>query len=219
MGSWDSTLDYFLGVKCVANFGLFGKDSHLTFVLHHFVCIMSVSLLDHRLQHGCPGRTKRTICLLSASMDYPAQDHPAWGRCFSIPLLPAAAEPGRRRWIISSLLRIRLEFFTILLRNISNKILVCCLTLLAEGSRGLCKHHFLPERRLIASWSIDSDLTQFRATLIFTNFFLPVSPDTPMLPSSLMLLNTAHEYLGRRSWCCNSDGALLKFYVSISIVE
>ncbi|MEE6528564.1 hypothetical protein FKM82_031044 [Ascaphus truei] len=39
-------------------------------------------------------------------------------------------------------------------------------------------------------------------------------PDTPMLPSSLMLLNTAHEYLGRRSWCCNSDGALLKFYVS-----
>ncbi|KAG8146479.1 hypothetical protein E2320_012814 [Naja naja] len=42
-----------------------------------------------------------------------------------------------------------------------------------------------------------------------------VSPiqDTPMLPPSLMLLNTAHEYLGRRSWCCNSDGALLKFYV------
>ncbi|XP_042721504.1 calcineurin-binding protein cabin-1 isoform X5 [Lagopus leucura] len=39
--------------------------------------------------------------------------------------------------------------------------------------------------------------------------------DTPMLPSSLMLLNTAHEYLGRRSWCCNSDGALLKFYVQV----
>ncbi|KAJ6659060.1 hypothetical protein lerEdw1_019363 [Lerista edwardsae] len=38
---------------------------------------------------------------------------------------------------------------------------------------------------------------------------------TPMLPSSLMLLNTAHEYLGRRSWCCNSDGALLKFYVRV----
>ncbi|KAL0979452.1 hypothetical protein UPYG_G00185250 [Umbra pygmaea] len=38
---------------------------------------------------------------------------------------------------------------------------------------------------------------------------------TPMLPSSLMLLNTAHEYLGRRSWCCNSDGALLKFYVCV----
>ena len=35
-----------------------------------------------------------------------------------------------------------------------------------------------------------------------------------MLPSSLMLLNTAHEYLGRRAWCCNSDGALLRFYVS-----
>ncbi|XP_042193143.1 calcineurin-binding protein cabin-1 [Callorhinchus milii] len=45
------------------------------------------------------------------------------------------------------------------------------------------------------------------------------SPDaeseTPMLPSSLMLLNTAHEYLGRRSWCCNSEGALLKFYVRV----
>ncbi|XP_069789161.1 calcineurin-binding protein cabin-1-like isoform X4 [Narcine bancroftii] len=40
-------------------------------------------------------------------------------------------------------------------------------------------------------------------------------PETPMLPSSLMLLNTAHEYLGRRSWCCNSDGALLKFYVRV----
>ncbi|KAM4808088.1 calcineurin-binding protein cabin-1 [Rhinophrynus dorsalis] len=39
--------------------------------------------------------------------------------------------------------------------------------------------------------------------------------NTPMLPSSLMLLNTAHEYLGRRSWCCNSDGALLKFYVRV----
>uniref|UniRef100_A0AAQ5YXB1 Calcineurin-binding protein cabin-1 n=1 Tax=Amphiprion ocellaris TaxID=80972 RepID=A0AAQ5YXB1_AMPOC len=39
--------------------------------------------------------------------------------------------------------------------------------------------------------------------------------DTPMLPSSLMLLNTAHEYLGRRSLCCNSDGALLKFYVRV----
>uniref|UniRef100_A0A8C7TX40 Calcineurin-binding protein cabin-1 n=1 Tax=Oncorhynchus mykiss TaxID=8022 RepID=A0A8C7TX40_ONCMY len=39
--------------------------------------------------------------------------------------------------------------------------------------------------------------------------------NTPMLPSSLMLLNTAHEYLGRRSWCCKSDGALLKFYVCV----
>ncbi|KAF7668316.1 hypothetical protein LDENG_00018520 [Lucifuga dentata] len=39
--------------------------------------------------------------------------------------------------------------------------------------------------------------------------------DTPMLPSSLMLLNTAHEYLGRRSCCCHSDGALLKFFVHV----
>uniref|UniRef100_A0A8C2GFY2 Calcineurin binding protein 1 n=1 Tax=Cyprinus carpio TaxID=7962 RepID=A0A8C2GFY2_CYPCA len=42
-----------------------------------------------------------------------------------------------------------------------------------------------------------------------------VEDDTPLLPSSLMLLNTAHEYLGRRSWCCNSDGALLKFFVRV----
>ncbi|KAM3939691.1 calcineurin-binding protein cabin-1 isoform 2-T2 [Leptodactylus fuscus] len=42
---------------------------------------------------------------------------------------------------------------------------------------------------------------------------------TPLLPSSLMLLNTAHEYLGRRSWCCNSDGALLKFYVRVLLKE
>ncbi|TRY56617.1 hypothetical protein DNTS_023521 [Danionella cerebrum] len=39
--------------------------------------------------------------------------------------------------------------------------------------------------------------------------------DSPLLPSSLMLLNTAHEFLGRRSWCCNSDGALLKFFVGV----
>ncbi|KAF6080649.1 calcineurin binding protein 1 [Phyllostomus discolor] len=42
-----------------------------------------------------------------------------------------------------------------------------------------------------------------------------VMAETPLLPSSLMLLNTAHEYLGRRSWCCNSDGALLRFYVRV----
>ncbi|KAM7018529.1 calcineurin-binding protein cabin-1 isoform 2-T3 [Tautogolabrus adspersus] len=39
--------------------------------------------------------------------------------------------------------------------------------------------------------------------------------DTPMLPSSLMLLNTAHEYLGRRSSCCYSNGALLKFFIQV----
>ncbi|XP_058491833.1 calcineurin-binding protein cabin-1 isoform X2 [Solea solea] len=39
--------------------------------------------------------------------------------------------------------------------------------------------------------------------------------DTPMLPSSLMLLNTAHEYLGRRSMCCSSGGALPKFFVRV----
>ncbi|XP_074177678.1 calcineurin-binding protein cabin-1 isoform X3 [Rhinolophus sinicus] len=42
-----------------------------------------------------------------------------------------------------------------------------------------------------------------------------VMSESPVLPSSLMLLNTAHEYLGRRSWCCNSDGALLRFYVRV----
>ncbi|XP_019641874.1 PREDICTED: calcineurin-binding protein cabin-1-like isoform X1 [Branchiostoma belcheri] len=40
-----------------------------------------------------------------------------------------------------------------------------------------------------------------------------------MLPSSLMLLNTSHEYLGRRSWCCNSNGLLLKFYVTVLNAE
>ncbi|XP_058246741.1 calcineurin-binding protein cabin-1 isoform X3 [Hemibagrus wyckioides] len=39
--------------------------------------------------------------------------------------------------------------------------------------------------------------------------------DNSLLPPSLMLLNTAHEYLGRRSWCCNSDGVLLKFFVHV----
>ncbi|MED6275185.1 Calcineurin-binding protein cabin-1, partial [Characodon lateralis] len=41
------------------------------------------------------------------------------------------------------------------------------------------------------------------------------APETPMLPSSLMLLSTAHEYLGRRSLCCSSDGAFLKFFIRI----
>ncbi|KAB1255590.1 Calcineurin-binding protein cabin-1, partial [Camelus dromedarius] len=44
-----------------------------------------------------------------------------------------------------------------------------------------------------------------------------VMAEAPVLPSSLMLLNTAHEYLGRRSWCCNSDGALLRFYLPESL--
>lgn len=115
--SWDSPLDCFLRINCITNFGLFGKGSHVMFILYHFVCIMSVSLLDHRLQHVSPRRTKRTICLLSASMDYPAQDHPAWGRCFSIPLLPAAAaaaEPGRRRLVNYSFLHIGAELLYIL---------------------------------------------------------------------------------------------------------
>uniref|UniRef100_A0AAY5E9C3 Calcineurin-binding protein cabin-1 n=1 Tax=Electrophorus electricus TaxID=8005 RepID=A0AAY5E9C3_ELEEL len=50
---------------------------------------------------------------------------------------------------------------------------------------------------------------------LWTNVFTIANDDTPLLPSSLMLLNTAHEYLGRRSWCCNSDGALLKFFVRV----
>ncbi|XP_056387142.1 calcineurin-binding protein cabin-1 isoform X2 [Hyla sarda] len=49
--------------------------------------------------------------------------------------------------------------------------------------------------------------------------FKKEDPNTPLLPSSLMLLNAAHEYLGRRSWCCNSDGALLKFYVHVLLKE
>uniref|UniRef100_S4RUA1 Calcineurin binding protein 1 n=1 Tax=Petromyzon marinus TaxID=7757 RepID=S4RUA1_PETMA len=38
-----------------------------------------------------------------------------------------------------------------------------------------------------------------------------------MLPSSVMLLNTAHEMLGRRSACTIADGALLKFYTAVPV--
>ncbi|XP_072181988.1 uncharacterized protein [Diadema setosum] len=37
----------------------------------------------------------------------------------------------------------------------------------------------------------------------------------PMLPRSLMLLENAHDYLGRRTWCCNHEGALLKLYIRV----
>ncbi|GAB6026876.1 Calcineurin-binding protein cabin-1, variant 2 [Chamberlinius hualienensis] len=37
----------------------------------------------------------------------------------------------------------------------------------------------------------------------------------PGMPSSLMLLYSAHEYLGRRGWCCASDGSLLLFYSNV----
>lgn len=70
-------LDYFIRIEYITSFGLFEKDSHLTLNVYHFVCEMLASLLDHRLQHGSPGRTKRAICLFSASVDYPTQDHPA----------------------------------------------------------------------------------------------------------------------------------------------
>lgn len=33
----DSTLDYFLRIKCITNFRLFGKDSQLMFILYNFV--------------------------------------------------------------------------------------------------------------------------------------------------------------------------------------
>lgn len=39
------------------------------------------------------------------------------------------------------------------------------------------------------------------------------------MPSSLMLLFTAHEYLGRRSWCTSSDGVLLFLCVEVMIDE
>ncbi|CAH1784782.1 unnamed protein product [Owenia fusiformis] len=35
------------------------------------------------------------------------------------------------------------------------------------------------------------------------------------MSSSLLLLNVAHDYLGRRSWCTNSQGALLEFYLDV----
>ncbi|XP_041466733.1 calcineurin-binding protein cabin-1-like [Lytechinus variegatus] len=41
----------------------------------------------------------------------------------------------------------------------------------------------------------------------------------PMLSSSLMLLENAHDYLGRQSWCCNCEGALLKLYIRVLSTE
>lgn len=39
------------------------------------------------------------------------------------------------------------------------------------------------------------------------------------MPSSLMLLFTAHEYLGRRSWCTVSDGVLLFLSIEVMMKE
>ncbi|KAG8195575.1 hypothetical protein JTE90_002197 [Oedothorax gibbosus] len=39
------------------------------------------------------------------------------------------------------------------------------------------------------------------------------------MPSSLMLLFTAHEYLGRRSWCTFADGQLLLFNINVMMGE
>ncbi|CAN7999066.1 unnamed protein product [Ixodes hexagonus] len=39
------------------------------------------------------------------------------------------------------------------------------------------------------------------------------------MPSSLMLLFTAHEYLGRRSWCTTSDGVLLFLAIDVMTNE
>ncbi|GFT23499.1 calcineurin-binding protein cabin-1, partial [Nephila pilipes] len=39
------------------------------------------------------------------------------------------------------------------------------------------------------------------------------------MPSSLMLLFSAHEYLGRRSWCTTADGLLLFHIIDVSMTE
>lgn len=39
------------------------------------------------------------------------------------------------------------------------------------------------------------------------------------MPSSLMLFFTAHEHLGRRSWCTTSDGVLLFLFVDVAMQE
>lgn len=39
------------------------------------------------------------------------------------------------------------------------------------------------------------------------------------MPSSLMLFFTAHEHLGRRSWCTTSDGVLLFLFVDVATQE
>ncbi|XP_063400740.1 calcineurin-binding protein cabin-1-like [Mytilus trossulus] len=51
----------------------------------------------------------------------------------------------------------------------------------------------------------------------------PISPVPEELdssiPSSLMLLNIAHEYLGRHAWCTKSEGEFLLFYIGILTSE
>ncbi|CAC5395080.1 CABIN1 [Mytilus coruscus] len=51
----------------------------------------------------------------------------------------------------------------------------------------------------------------------------PVSPVPEELdssiPPSLMLLNIAHEYLGRHAWCTKSEGEFLLFYIGILTSE
>lgn len=42
---------------------------------------------------------------------------------------------------------------------------------------------------------------------------------TGAMPSSLMLFFTAHEHLGRRSWCTLSDGVLLYLFVDVVMQE
>ncbi|ELU14548.1 hypothetical protein CAPTEDRAFT_199502 [Capitella teleta] len=39
------------------------------------------------------------------------------------------------------------------------------------------------------------------------------------LPSAILLLNVAHEYLGRRCWCTHTDGFLLHFIVEVLTKE
>uniref|UniRef100_A0A8C4NFU0 Calcineurin binding protein 1 n=1 Tax=Eptatretus burgeri TaxID=7764 RepID=A0A8C4NFU0_EPTBU len=42
-----------------------------------------------------------------------------------------------------------------------------------------------------------------------------ISEESPLMSSSIMLLNSAHQMLGRRACCTDSNGALLKFYVRV----
>ncbi|XP_054714787.1 LOW QUALITY PROTEIN: calcineurin-binding protein cabin-1-like [Uloborus diversus] len=51
-----------------------------------------------------------------------------------------------------------------------------------------------------------------------SNFLIDFDLSASM-PSSLMLLFTAHEYLGRRSWCTSADGLLLLHCLDVMLAE
>ena len=98
---------------------------------------------------------------------------------------------------------------------------VYCLTIrFSCSSRCICiKHKVLVSFCIIVEKCKTSQT--FAQQCIFTtmlhflsSFISGISEESPLMSSSIMLLNSAHQMLGRRACCTDSNGALLKFYVS-----